>query len=265
MRSQAVVSLLDALGFQVQRLEGGYKAYRTYVLAELERLVPPRLIVVHGQTGVGKTLLLQRLSNALDLEDAAQHRSSLFGGINRTPRSQQHFEAHLLDRFQALDRARPVWVEGESRKVGTVLIPERLRRAMSEATCVLVTASLETRISRIVAEYAGTDGETDPALAPATVAQLESALRNLRAFFGADRTEVLVRQLRGGDLRPLVRTLLEEHYDPRYRHAMRGYAYALTVSGEDLDLAAAELTAFGASPAGAVTPRPAPEAASAGG
>ncbi len=253
MRSQAVVSLLASFGFDVRRLEGGYKAYRNYVLAELGRLVPPRLIVIHGQTGVGKTLLLNRLPNALDLEGAAQHRSSLFGGVGLAPRTQQAFEAHLLARMQALDAALPVWVEGESRKVGAVTIPDGLRRAMREATCVLVTASLETRVTRIIAEYAGAGSNEigkpgAEGVGEATLRQLEDALRCLKPFFGANRTEELAGLLREGQLRPLVRTLLEEHYDPRYRHAMRNYTYALTVSSEDLDAAAVELSAFAHSP-----------------
>ena len=254
MRSQAVVSLLASLGFDVRRMEGGYKAYRNYVLAELERNIPPRMIVIHGQTGVGKTLLLNRLANSLDLEGAAQHRSSLFGGVNRAPRTQQQFEADLLHRMLALDPSRPVWIEGESRKVGGVTIPEGLRRAMPASTCVLVTASMETRITRIIAEYTGApDGH---AFEAETQAQLEAALLTLRPFFGAARTEELLGLLRKGDLRPLVRTLLEEHYDPRYSHAMRNYAYALTVSSEDLDAAVAELKAFAESAEGLAFPAP---------
>jgi tRNA 2-selenouridine synthase len=250
MRSQAVVSLLASLGFDVQRMDGGYKAYRNYVLAELEHCVPPRMIVIHGETGVGKTLLLNKLANALDLEGAAQHRSSLFGGVNRNPRTQQQFEADLLHRLHSLDPAQPVWVEGESRKVGGVTIPESLRRAMPTSTCVLVTASLETRITRIIAEYTGVPSGEGRAFDAETQAQLEAALLTLRNFFGAARTGELLGLLRAGDLRPLVRTLLEEHYDPRYRHAMRNYTYALTVSSEDLDAAVTELKAFAESPAG---------------
>ncbi len=248
MRSQAVVSLLQSLGFSVKRLEGGYKAYRNYLLAELGRLVPPGLIVIHGETGVGKTLLLDRLPNALDLEAAAQHRSSLFGGVGRAPRTQQQFETDLLARLLALDPSRTVWIEGESRKVGTVTIPDGLRLAMRDATCVLVTASVETRVTRIIAEYTGLDPAAAVAgaeLSAPVATQLEESLRCLKPFFGAARTEELVAQLRANDLRPLVRALLEEHYDPRYRHAMRHYQYSLTVSSEDLDVAAAELRAFG--------------------
>ncbi len=240
MRSQAVTALLTSLGFRVEQLPGGYKAYRAYVLAELERRVPPHLIVIHGQTGVGKTQLLRGLDHALDLEAIAQHRSSLFGGVNLRPRTQQQFDADLLAALEGLDAGRPVWVEGESRKVGNVTIPEGLRLAMQRATCVLVTAAMETRITRIVQEYTG-PGDT---VAPETLAQLEGALRSLTSVFGKARIEDLAALLRAGDLRPLVRVLLEEHYDPRYLHAMRNYRYALTLSSDGLDAAAETLVAF---------------------
>jgi tRNA 2-selenouridine synthase len=253
MRSNAVVALLKSLGFQVEQLPGGYKAFRNHVLAELDRLVPPHLIVIHGSTGVGKTLLLQRLDNALDLEAIAQHRSSLFGGVNLQPRTQQQFDADLLQALQDLDRSRPVWVEGESRKVGNVTLPEGLRLAMQAAPCVLVTATLETRITRIIAEYTGPDDAVVSGnLAPETSAALEAALRSLASVFGTARTEELVALLRAGDLRPLVRVLLEEHYDPRYAHAMRNYRYLATLPSDTLDEAVTALRGLTPGPA----PRP---------
>ena len=239
MRSNAVVTFLGALGFRVQQLPGGYKAYRNHLPAALERRVPPRLVVIHGQTGVGKTALLGELPNALDLEGLARHRSSLFGGVNLKPRTQQHFEAHLLRALEGLDPARPVWVEGESRKVGQVVLPEGLRRAMRDATCVLVTASVPTRVRRIIAEYGGGRDA-------ATLEQLVAALERLRGFFGAEETARLAALVRAGELAPVVETLLLRYYDPRYRHAMRHYRYALEVSSEDLPAAAAELRRFGA-------------------
>ena len=52
---------------------------------------PPPLIVLHGKTGVGKTLILKNLPDHLDLEGVAQHRSSLFGGIHKMPRNQVQY------------------------------------------------------------------------------------------------------------------------------------------------------------------------------
>jgi tRNA 2-selenouridine synthase len=259
MRSRSVAALLGSLGYRVDTLPGGYKAYRNFLLAELERLVPPRMIVIHGGTGVGKTLLLRRLENTLDLEDLAQHRSSLFGGVNLKPRTQQQFEAELLRALERLDLAYPVWVEGESRKVGNVTLPESLRLAMKAAPCVLVTASLETRVRRIIAEYAGSGGT----VAPEALAALEAALRKLTPFFGKARMEQLLGLLHAGDLRPLVRTLLEEHYDPRYAHAMRHYQYLATISSEDLDAAAAALRRLVRMPRLASTAQPGPGRSSA--
>ena len=242
MRSSAVVGLLEALGFRVRQLPGGYKAYRNHILSVFEQGLPPRMIVIHGQTGVGKTELLKRLDNALDLEDCAQHRSSLFGAVNLHPRTQQHFEAHLYAALENLDHERPVFVEGESRKIGTVLMPDSLRRAMEESLCVLATVRLEIRIDRIVAEYGGEDASTR--------SQLVAALHALTQTLGKGKVSELSALVEAGDLRPVVRVLLDEYYDSRYAHAMRNYSYALTVDATDLDAAAITLAEF----AGAVRP-----------
>ena len=55
MRSASLVRLLQNQGFRAAQLQGGYKSYRSYVLRQLRKPVPP-LIVLHGRTGVGKTL-----------------------------------------------------------------------------------------------------------------------------------------------------------------------------------------------------------------
>ena len=236
MRSASVVSLLGSLDFPVSQLYGGYKAFRGYLLRELDRLVPPRMVVLHGRTGVGKTLILNRLPNALDLEDLAQHRSSLFGAVNLRPRTQQNFEARLLEALQSLDHGEPVFVEGESRKVGDAIIPTGLMAAMKSGTCVLLTASLETRIRRIIDEYDRPDAETQ--------AQLEGALSSLARLFGRRNTELLLAKLQAGDLPAVVRPLLEDYYDPRYGHGMRDYRYALELSAENIDETVQSLIEF---------------------
>ncbi len=192
--------------------------------------MPPRLLVIHGRTGVGKTLLLHRLHNALDLEGLAQHRSSLFGAVNRQPRTQQWFESHLLHAYRGLAHEQPVWVEGD------VILPASLRQAMQAGTCVLVTAPLETRVQRIIDEYDRGDADTRE--------QLEAALRQLTPMLGRRRVDALADALRADDLETVVTALLVDYYDPRYEHAMRGYEYALTLSSADLDEAAARLHEF---------------------
>src|ERR671919_3084094 len=73
-RSGAMAHILREIGWNAETLEGGYKAYRRWVVRELETL-PERFDfrVIHGPTGSGKSRLLAALRRAgaqvLDLED----------------------------------------------------------------------------------------------------------------------------------------------------------------------------------------------------
>ena len=235
MRSASVVRLLQYQGFQAAQLQGGYKSYRSYVLRQLRKPVPP-LIVLHGSTGVGKTLLLKKLPDHLDLEEFAGHRSSLFGAINKMPQTQKNFEALLAKKILELPNTRPVFIEGESRKVGKVFIPQSLAEAMKYGTLVLLQASFDTRIRRIVEEYKICDEQT--------YLQTDSILQSMQKVLGKKKAEQLRQWLRKGEFENIVHVLLEEYYDPRYQHAMRMNEYALKLSAEDLNSAAEKLVRF---------------------
>ena len=235
MRSASVVRLLQHQGFQAAQLQGGYKSYRSYVLKQLGNPVPP-LIVLHGRTGVGKTLLLKKLPDHLDLEEFAGHRSSLFGAINKMPQTQKNFEALLAKKILELPNTIPVFIEGESRKVGKVFIPQALADAMKYGTLVLLHASLDTRIRRIVEEYKICNEQT--------FLQTDSILLSMQEVLGKKKVEQLRQWLRKGDFENIVHVLLEEYYDPRYQHAMRMNEYALKLSAEDLNIAAEKLVRF---------------------
>ena len=235
MRSASVVRLLQYQGFQAAQLQGGYKSYRSYVLRQLRKPVPP-LIVLHGSTGVGKTLLLKKLPDHLDLEEFAGHRSSLFGAINKMPQTQKNFEALLAKKILELPNTRPVFIEGESRKVGKVFIPQSLAEAMKYGTLVLLQASFDTRIRRIVEEYKICDEQT--------LLKTDSILQSMQKVLGKKKAEQLRQWLRKGEFENIVHVLLEEYYDPRYQHAMRMNEYALKLSAEDLNSAAEKLVQF---------------------
>ena len=235
MRSASVVRLLEENGFRVSQMQGGYKYYRQFILQQLENPTPP-LIVLHGQTGVGKTLILQKLPDHLDLEGLAQHRSSLFGAINKTPRTQKDFEALLVKKLSQLPEDLFLFVEGESRKVGQVFIPQSIANAMKSGILVLLKASLETRISRIVEEYNICDEQS--------IQQIDSILQSLKVALGKVKVEQLRLWLKQGEIENIVHMLLVDYYDPRYQHAMSGYDFELELSAEDLKQAAGELITF---------------------
>ncbi len=119
-------------------LEGGYKAFRAAVVAELDAL-PQRLQfrVVCGRTGSGKTRLLRALAaegaQVLDLEDLAQHRASVLGLIPGHPQpTQKAFETLIWDALRRFDASRPVFVESESKKVGNLRVPGTIDRAHAQ-------------------------------------------------------------------------------------------------------------------------------------
>jgi len=234
MRSRSVVNLLAQSGYTAFQLEGGYKKYRQDTLDRLDRF-RPKLIVIHGLTGVGKTRILQKLDPAIDLEDLAGHQSSLFGGLDRQPSNQRTFEGRLVKTIEIL-KQEPYFIEGESRKVGRVYIPRQLAMAMQEAVLVKVHCSLETRIKRIIEDYPVADERMQK--------QVEAILKSLKQKLGTSLVEEMCLLLKTGQLPELVRILLVDYYDRRYAKSMSDYRYQLELSCEDIDEAAAGLTAL---------------------
>lgn len=129
-RSASLATILDAVGWKVAVLEGGYKAFRRHVLRELANL-PGTLgwRVIQGPTGSGKTRLLHALAEAgaqvLDLEALANHRASVLGGLpDRDQPTQRGFETALWQALGRLSPDRPVFVEAENRRIGKLHLPD---------------------------------------------------------------------------------------------------------------------------------------------
>lgn len=148
--------LYEATGIRYPRVKGGYKAMRRFLIDELEvsaREVRP--IVIGGRTGVGKTLLLQRLEPMIDLEHLAWHRGSAFGP-HATPQPRQiAFENALsiaLLKIRANGNPRFA-VEDEHRNVGSCFIPEAIRDHFRASPLVILEATLEERIAITHREY----------------------------------------------------------------------------------------------------------------
>jgi tRNA 2-selenouridine synthase len=223
-RSGALVHVLRQVGWDARRLGGGYKAFRRQVVADLATLPDGfDFRVVCGATGSGKSRLLEALARCgaqvLDLEVLAAHRGSVLGDLPDAPQpSQKAFETAIWGALSRADRARPVFVESESKKVGNLRVPERLIERMREARCVRLEADIDTRVSLLLEDYAHFVG------APAALAAKLDLLRDLH---GAERISLWQEHLEGGRWRPLVRDLLESHYDPAYRRSLsRNYREA---------------------------------------
>jgi tRNA 2-selenouridine synthase len=215
-RSGAMAHILREVGWQAQTLAGGYRAYRRWVVEQLLDL-PGRLDfrVIHGPTGSGKSRLLAALARAgaqvVDLEALAAHRGSVLGGLPQQPQpSQKWFESQLLARLQQLDAAQPVYVEGESKKIGELQVPDALMERMRGSTCVLLETGVETRITLLLDEY-----EHFTLDRAALAAQLDC----LTALHGRGRIADWKALAASGEWRAFVGRLLLEHYDPAYERS----------------------------------------------
>jgi len=221
-RSAAFAHVLREVGWAAQTLEGGYRAYRRCVVEELAALPATFTFrVVHGATGSGKSRLLRALARAgaqvLDLEELAAHRGSVLGELPGQPQpSQKLFESRLRAALAALDRARTVYVEGESRKIGQLQVPEALITAMRAAACVRLDADLAARVALLMQEYRHFF---------AAPAALGAQLDCLVPLHGRERVEGWKALAARGAWEELVARLLAEHYDPAYqRSALRNFA-----------------------------------------
>src|SRR5258706_7367711 len=210
-RSGAMAHVLREIGWDARTLESRYQSYRKHVVEALAELPQRfRFRVVHGVTGSGKSRFLRALRQAgtqtLDLEDLAAHRGSVLGNLPERPQpSQKMFESLLLHDLSNLDPAKPVHVEGESRKIGQLQVPTALIEAMRASECVVLEAGLETRVALLMDEYRHFS-ENRPALG----AQLDCLVE----LHGRERIEEWKQLAERGEWRALVARLLEEHYDP---------------------------------------------------
>ena len=216
-RSNSFATILGQIGWRVEVLAGGYKAWRALVVRALtETPFPAPVVVLDGNTGSAKTELLNLLPargvQVLDLEGLANHRGSLFGAMGPQP-AQRGFETKLALAIAALDPTRPVVVEAESAKVGDCRLPPRLWQAMCVAPRIAIDAPRAARAAYLTRAYA--DLTADPA-------RLADIISRLRPLHAAERIEHWLALAAAGDFAPLAEDLMAAHYDPRYaRHRAR--------------------------------------------
>jgi tRNA 2-selenouridine synthase len=227
-RSGAMVHVLRQVGWDAQRLDGGYKAFRRQVVEDLDALPRRhRFHVICGATGSGKSRLLEALAVAgaqvLDLEVLAAHRGSVLGDLPGAPQpAQKSFETSIWSALSQFDPARPVYVESESKKVGNLRVPDVLIERMRDARCFRLEASSDARVALLLEDYAHFVARPEA---------LAAKLELLRDLHGAGRIELWRTHLALGQWQPLVRDLLESHYDPAYRRSLlRNYRDAQTAT-----------------------------------
>lgn len=222
-RSGTFTWLMREVGWRAESIDGGYRTYRRNVAGMLyDHPLPWRFVVLSGMTCTAKTVLLQELSKrgtqVLDLEAAAHHRGSVFGGHDAPQPAQKMMESRLGAALARLDPARPVVVEAESSKIGDLLVPPQIWSAMCAAPRVEVTADLSARAAFFMTAYA------DLVAAPDTFCETLEALIPLQGYTAVRSWQD---QVRAGDFEPVAAALMRDHYDPRYSRSLARHNHHL--------------------------------------
>jgi tRNA 2-selenouridine synthase len=217
-RSGSLALILDQIGFNVTLVDGGYKAFRAALVADLPQLASKfDYRVICGTTGSGKTRLLQALkaqgAQVLDLEALANHRSSVLGVIpGMAQPTQKAYDSLIWAALRSFDASRPVYIESESKKVGNVAIPEGLITAMRAAPCLQLDLNEDERVALLLEDY------------DFFVKDIAYFCDRLGALTQARGKEVVTgwqTRARSGDVASVVRQLLVDHYDPVYLQSMK--------------------------------------------
>jgi tRNA 2-selenouridine synthase len=238
-RSRITQEWLHEAGYTIPRIRGGYKAFRSYLIAELESTEGRfRPLLLGGRTGSGKTLLLRELPQMIDLEGLAEHRGSAFGRKIAPQPTQIAFEDALaFDLINQLEKGYKTLIfEDEGKNIGRVYIPEKLAGHIVSGDLVILETPLEERTQITFDEYV-TEAQREyrehfheegfakwAASIGGSIDRIQKRLggerhREIRAIFD----QACRRQKETGDSeshKVWIERLLREYYDPMYDYQL---------------------------------------------
>lgn len=208
MRSAAVAWLLDLYGFKVIQLQGGYKAYRNWAIEQFTKAY--HLKVLGGYTGSGKTETLHAMAAKatafIDLEGLAKHKGSSFGALGQDAQPSQEMFENLLAQslYQENKKGLPIWLEDESQRIGTVMVPSIFFKQMRASTCYFLNIPFESRLNFIVNNYGVFD-----------TTSLIDATKRIEKRLGGLETKNAIQHLMDGNIKDAFEILLK-YYDKWY-------------------------------------------------
>ncbi|MBC2582109.1 tRNA 2-selenouridine(34) synthase MnmH [Clostridium sp. DJ247] len=227
MRSSSLVSLLMSLGINVFKVRGGYKGYRNYINKALPEIVKDiEFVVIHGNTGVGKTSILKRLAekgfDTLDLEGCANHRGSLLGGIGLgTENSQKQFESLVYEKLKKR-KSNVVFVEGESKRIGNIIIPKYIYTSMERGKHINIWTDITLRVKNIMKDYVKDNN-----------IELIEALKKLEKYISSKNINRYISEIEAYNYELVIGELMLKYYDPMYEN--KKYNYEFTIENYDID------------------------------
>ena len=252
LRSRTTQQWLKEVGIDYPLVLGGYKALRNALLDVIDELSGTMPFhIVGGKTGSAKTLMVNTLANAIDLEGAAHHRGSSFGGYVNAQNTQINFENITAVAMLKKQHAgyQQLVLEDEGRHIGSVDLPAPLYQKMLAAPVAVVEDPLEVRLQRLlqdyvidmVADYTRVHGEEQGQIF--CEEYLLSGLDKIRRRLGNERWQILREEMQkaikghqagaGFDAHlNWLTPLLEWYYDPMYEYQLSLKAERIKFRGD---------------------------------
>jgi tRNA 2-selenouridine synthase len=212
LRSEAMAWLFSLGDIETEILEGGYKSYRHFVLEKLGE--KRNYIILGGLTGSGKTEILREMKaqghQVIDLEGLACHKGSAFGSLGQPPQpTSEHFANLLLKELNGTDKNLPVWLEDESKNIGTVFLPDQFYFNMQESPVIALLMNIETRMPRLLKEYSTHPKEN-----------LRLSIQKISKRLGGDNTKESLDSVDSGDFKRAIEISLN-YYDKTYKYGLK--------------------------------------------
>jgi tRNA 2-selenouridine synthase len=237
-RSSAMAHILRQIGWDAHVLDGGYKTYRAHVIQSLNELPKQfQFLVISGRTGSAKSRVLEELTRmgcqVLHLEELANHKGSVLGAsLDSEQPSQKYLETLINAKLKEFDSSQVIFIEAESKKVGSLQVPDTLIEAIRSSPCIRLEVSMDARVAFLEEDYR--------CLIEQPSFLLEK-LQHLKALIGQEQLNVWNELIAEQDWQALIRSLLELHYDRLYdRSQLRNfenYEKAPSIQIDDLSKA----------------------------
>lgn len=210
LRSNIMSWILSTAGFKVTLLKGGYKSFRRWSIEQLH--IHRNILIVGGKTGSGKTELLNELGKSgeqvIDLEKLAHHKGSAFGSLGQPPQpTTEQFENLLAIEWSKINPDKILWLENESRLIGTCALPNSVFDQMRFATVIEIEMDRKSRKKRILNEYGCYDTKL-------LIEKTESVKKRM----GFDKVKEAIIFLKNNDPDKWVEAMLD-YYDKMYQHS----------------------------------------------
>lgn len=233
--------IYEETGKEITKLDGGYKAFRNYLITQLEpENIKPKPIVLTGYTGSGKTIIINKLNNSIDLEGLANHRGSAFGHFVTPQPSQIDFENKLA--YEIIKKGekgyKNIIFEDESKNIGRNYMPKSFYEHFHSGDVVFVDVNIEDRVENILKDYV-IDGQKEHIMFSGDITlgfnawkeDMLHSMEKVKNKLGGDRFKTVIEEfIKACESqeetasfeyhRNWIRLFLSDYYDPMYSYSL---------------------------------------------